>query len=120
MYAYNFEGIEDIAYAQHDQFKYDCIVRYCEEKGFELPDYEELKKYHPSRLFPQHANSLKENDQILNSLPPEEAQAAEVKKYEQLICDIYNKDNDYDEEGNYIPVAEREHHLDLNKDSEDN
>ena len=57
---------------------------------------------------------------IYNSLPPEEAQAAEVKKYEQLICDIYNKDNDYDEEGNYIPVADREHHIEINKDSEDN
>ena len=119
MYAYSFEGIEDIAYAQHDQFKYDCIVRYCEDKGYKLPEYEELKKYHPSRSYPPHYTKDEEgNDLIYNSLPPEEAQAAEVKKYEQLICDIYNKDNDYDEEGNYIPVAEREHHIEINKDSE--
>ena len=115
MYAYSFEGIEDIAYAQHDQFKYDCIVRYCEEKGIKLPPLEELEKYHPSKFIPQH---MKEKDFFLNSLPPEDATAAEVKKFEQIICDIYNKDNDYDEEGNYIPVAEREHHLELNKDSE--
>ena len=119
MYAYDYDGIEHIAYAQHDQFKYDCIVRYCEEKGIKLPPLEELEKYHPSRFIPQH---MKEKDFFLNSLPPEDATAAEVKKFEQIICDIYNKDNDYDEEGNYIPVAEREH-LDIvgiNKDSEGN
>ena len=113
MYAYDYDGIEEISYARFDQYKFDCIVHYCEKKGIKLPPLEELEKYHPARL---HNIDFDEND----FQDPYKAEAVETKKFEAIIADIYNQGNDYDEEGNYIPVANREHHLDLNKDIEGN
>ena len=117
-YVYDFDGIEEIAYSRFDQYKYDCIVHYCNEKGINLPPLEELEKYHPIKL---HRHAFDENnirDFENNIRDPYEEEAEETKKYEKLICDIYNHGEDYDEEGNYIPIAERKNHIEINKNSE--